>query len=209
MAPNKDVSRFFRHSAIYAIGNAMNRLGAFVLLPLYTHYLSAAEYGTLEVFYAISSVVSGILSVGIAHATLRFYFECTNDSERQALVCTNLIASTLISLVGVSILWLFGPNFDAGYPLMFILAISLVARAAVGPAERLLNMLGEQRRCAWVYATVFALNLAGCIAVAGPYGSVGVAIVISATCVVESVLLFLIAKRRLGLHMLVWPRASV
>ena len=88
----------------------MNRLGAFVLLPLYTHYLSAAEFGTLEVFYAISSVVSGVLSVGIAHATLRFYFECTNDSERQALVCTNLIASTLISLVGVSILWLFGPR---------------------------------------------------------------------------------------------------
>ena len=46
--------------------------------------------------------------------------------------------------------------------------------------------------------------------VAGPYGSVGVAIVISATCVVESALLFLIAKRRLGLHMLVWrPRALV
>ena len=71
---------------------------------------------------------------------------------------------------------------------MFILAIALVARAAVGPAERVLNMLGEQRRCALVYATVFALNLAGCFAVAGPYGSIGVAIVISTTCVVESAL---------------------
>ena len=92
---------------------------------------------------------------------------------------------------------------------MFILAIALVARAAVGPAERVLNMLGEQRRCALIYAAVFALNLAGCFAVAGPYGSVGVAIVISATCVVESALLFLVAKRRLGLHMLIWrPSAA-
>ena len=97
----------------------------------------------------------------------------------------------LILAFGKPILWLFGPGFQDGYPLMFILAIALVARAAVGPAERVLNMLGEQRRCALVYAAVFALNLAGCIAVAGPYGSMGVAIVISATCVVELALLFL------------------
>jgi hypothetical protein len=45
-------------------------------------------------------------------------------------------------------------GFEAGYPLMFILAVALVARAAVGPAERVLNMLGEQRRCALVYAAV-------------------------------------------------------
>ena len=69
-------------------------------------------------------------------------------------------------------------------------------------------MLGEQRRCALVYATVFALNLAGCFAVAGPYGSMGVAFVISTACVVESALLFLVAKRRLGLHMLIWRPAT-
>jgi O-antigen/teichoic acid export membrane protein len=109
---------------------------------------------------------------------------------------------------GKPILWLFGPGFQAGYPLMFILAIALVARAAVGPAERVLNMLGEQRRCALVYAAVFALNLAGCFAVAGPFGSIGVAIVISASCVIESALLFLVAKHRLGLHMLIWRPAA-
>jgi len=59
---------------------------------------------------------------------------------------------------GKPILWLFGPGFQAGDPLMFILAIALVARAAVGPAERVLNMLGEQRRCALVYAAVFDIE---------------------------------------------------
>jgi O-antigen/teichoic acid export membrane protein len=91
---------------------------------------------------------------------------------------------------------------------MFILAIALVARAAVGSAERVLNMLGEQRRCALVYAAAFALNLAGCFAVAGPYGSMGVAIVISTSCIIESALLFAVAKHRLGLHMLIWRPAA-
>ena len=43
-----------------------------------------------------------------------------------------------------------------------------------------------------------------CFAVAGPYGGTGVSIVIAASCILESALLFLIAKRRLGLHMLIW-----
>ena len=50
--------------------------------------------------------------------------------------------------------------------------------------------------------------MGGCFAVAGPYGSVGVAAVIATTCVIESALLFLTAKRRLGLHMLVWRPAA-
>ncbi len=106
--------------------------------------------------------------------------------------------------LGKPILWLFGPSFGDAYPLMFILAIPLLARAAVGPAERVLNMLGEQRNCAMVYAAMFAFNLCGCLAVAGPYGGMGVAWVVAAGAVIEAVLLFTIAKRRLGLHMLIW-----
>ena len=116
----------------------------------------------------------------------------------------SLLAITGVLALGKPILWLFGPGFDDAYPLMFILAIPLVARAAVGPAERVLNMLGEQRRCALVYGAMFALNLGGTIAVAGPYGSTGVASVIATGAVIEAALLFLTAKSRLGLHMLIW-----
>ena len=42
---------------------------------------------------------------------------------------------------------------------MFILAVGMLSRAAVGPAERLLNMLGERKQCALVYAAAFAINL--------------------------------------------------
>ena len=46
---------------------------------------------------------------------------------------------------------LFGPQFTDGYHLMFILAVGLLARAAIGPMERFLNVIGEQRACALVY----------------------------------------------------------
>jgi len=98
---SKEVGRFFKHSGIYAIGNALNRVGAFLLLPIYTRLLSPAEYGTLETLYLVSSVVSGVLGIGIAHATLRFYFDYKEPADRRAVVSTNLIASIVISTVGV------------------------------------------------------------------------------------------------------------
>ncbi len=45
---------------------------------------------------------------------------------------------------------------------MFILAIGMMARAAVGPAERLLIMLGDRKQCMAIYALAFAINLALC-----------------------------------------------
>ena len=42
------------------------------------------------------------------------------------------------------LLWLFGPQFVDGYPVMLILVVGFLFRASMGPAEFLLNMLGKQ-----------------------------------------------------------------
>ena len=55
----------------------------------------------------------------------------------------------------------------------------------------------------------FAVNVAGCFALAPRYGGLGVAIATSAAIVLELALLFVLAKRRLGLHLFVWrPRQA-
>lgn len=111
------------------------------------------------------------------------------------------LGATLVMLaLGKPMLWLFGPDFVAGYVFMLILSVGLLARAAVGPAERLLNMLGEQRICAAVYAAALAFNVAFCVALIPQYGGVGAAFATSGAIMLESVLLFVAARRRLGLH---------
>jgi Na+-driven multidrug efflux pump len=48
------------------------------------------------------------------------------------------LAATLVLLAfGKPLLWLFGPQFVAGYDIMFIAAMGLLVRAAIGPVERL------------------------------------------------------------------------
>jgi O-antigen/teichoic acid export membrane protein len=65
-------------------------------------------------------------------------------------------------------------------------------------------MLGEQRMCALVYACAFFVNLAGALLLAPTYGGLGVAAAMSGAIVVESILLFVVAKRRLQLHLFIW-----
>jgi O-antigen/teichoic acid export membrane protein len=116
----------------------------------------------------------------------------------------SLAATAVMLALGKPMLWLFGPDFVAGYVFMLILSVGLLARAAVGPAERLLNMLNQQRICAVIYATAFALNAGLCVALAPEYGGTGAAFATSAAIVLESALLFIFVKRRLGLHSFFW-----
>ena len=120
----------------------------------------------------------------------------------------SLAATALLLAFGRPILNLFGAEFADGYHLMFILALGLLARSAIGPIERLLNMLGEQRVCALVHAGAFAVNLALCIVLIPLLGAAGAAIATASALIFESVWLFVVTKKRLGFHVFVWGRAE-
>jgi O-antigen/teichoic acid export membrane protein len=121
----------------------------------------------------------------------------------------SLAVTVLILVLGRPVLLFFGRDFVDGYPVMVVLAMGQLARAAIGPAERLLNMLGQQRICALAYAAAFSVNIVGCFLLAPTYGGIGVATATATAFGVESVLLFLIARLRLGLHTFIWrPRVS-
>lgn len=94
-----DLKRLFRHSGVYLVGNLFNRLGAFLLLPVYTGYLSVDEYGRLELLYSLSAVISVICSAGLAHSTLRFYFDRKLEHERHRAIATGLT----VVLISVSL----------------------------------------------------------------------------------------------------------
>ena len=95
------------------------------------------------------------------------------------------LAVALLTL-GRPILALFGQGFVDGYPLIFVMTVGLLARASVGPAERLLNMVGQQNVCAAIYCTAFAVNLTLCVILIPHFGLFGAAIA-TATAVVAGI----------------------
>jgi O-antigen/teichoic acid export membrane protein len=67
-------------------------------------------------------------------------------------------------------------------------------------------MLGEQRICAMVYAIAFVLNIVLCVVLIPWIGVEGAAVATTTGLVVESALLFLVTRRRLGFHAFILGR---
>jgi O-antigen/teichoic acid export membrane protein len=170
----------------------------------------------VAVYYAAARILAIVAFVyfAIAGATTHRFTEYHVSGNRERLAqffaetirwtfWPSLAACVLILAFGYPLLELFGPNFGSGYPVMFILACGMLARAAIGPAERLLSMLGERKPCAVVYAVAFAVNLTLCVILIPHFGIAGAAIATATAVVSESLMLFVVARRRLGLHVFI------
>jgi O-antigen/teichoic acid export membrane protein len=193
---------------------------SFYLLLTYTDMLLLEHLRSpeeLAVYYAAAKTLALVafvnfaVSAAVAHRFTEYHVSGNRERLSEFLAESirwtfwpSLAATALILCLGKPFLWLFGPKFMEGYPVMFLLAVGLLARAAIGPVERLLNMLGQQNICAMVYAFAFLLNVGGCLLLIPHYGGIGAAIATSAALVVESIMLFVVTKRRLGLHVFIW-----
>jgi O-antigen/teichoic acid export membrane protein len=195
---------------------------SFYLLLSYTDVLVLQQFRSSEEVGIYFAVVKTLALVSFIHYAMsattahRFAeYHALGDKQRLSAYVAHAInwtfwpslAATIALLVlGKPLLWLFGAQFVTGYDIMFIAAIGLVARSAIGPVERLLNMLGHQYICAAAYAFAFAMNVVLCLALVPRFGGYGAAAATSISLVVETALLFWIVRRRLGLHVLAFGK---
>jgi O-antigen/teichoic acid export membrane protein len=118
----------------------------------------------------------------------------------------SLLMAMVVLVLGKPMLMLFGPEFDSGYPLLFLLVGGVVARAAVGPAESLLTMSGNQNVCAVVYAMTLILNVGLSVLLIPAFGLWGAAIATALSMIFEASALSFTVWRKLGIVMAIfWP----
>lgn len=195
---------------------------SFYLLLSYTDVLVLQQFRPSDEVGVYFAVVKTLALVSFIHYAMsattahRFAeYNALGDKARLSAYVAHAInwtfwpslAATIVLLaLGKPLLWLFGPQFTVGYDIMFVAAIGLVVRAAIGPVERLLNMLGQQKICALAYALAFVMNLVLCIALVPRFGGHGAAAATSISLTFETVLLFWIVRQRLGLHVLAFGK---
>jgi O-antigen/teichoic acid export membrane protein len=195
---------------------------SFYLLLSYTDVLVLQQFRSSEEVGVYFAVVKTLALVSFIHYAMsattahRFAeYHALGDKPRLEAYVTHsikwtfwpsLAATVLLLALGKPLLWLFGSQFTAGYDIMFLAAIGLVVRSAIGPVERLLNMLGHQHICALAYALSFAMNVVLCLTLVPRFGGYGAAAATSISLVFETVLLFWIVRQRLGLHVLAFGK---
>jgi len=197
---------------------------SFYLLLSYTDVLMLQQFRSSEEVGIYFAVVKTLALVSFIHYAMsattahRFaeYHALGDKARLSAYVMHSIqwtfwpsLAATIVLLaLGKPLLWLFGPHFVIGYDIMFIAAVGLVVRSAIGPVERLLNMLGHQHICALAYALAFVMNVVLCVILVPRYGGHGAAAATSISLAFETVLLFWIVRQRLGLHVLAFGKRN-
>src|SRR6195256_5272120 len=132
----------------------------FYLLLSYTDVLLLQQFRSSEEVGVYFAAVTTLALVSFIHYAMaattahRFAeYHATGDRARLSAYVAHAIkwtfwpslaATALLLAFGKPLLWLFGPQFVTGYDIMFVAAIGLVVRSAIGPVEGLVNMLGPQ-----------------------------------------------------------------
>lgn len=100
----EEVKKAFSHATIYAIGNIVRHMASFVMLPIYTRYLTPADYGVLELLSMILDFFGIIFGMRISEAVLRFYFAENSDIGRKQVISTAMIVGMSLSMLGLAVI---------------------------------------------------------------------------------------------------------
>src|SRR5207237_6913056 len=83
--------KLFRYAAIYCFGRIVGKLISFLLIPFYTHYFSAGEYGVMEVLNLTAMIATVLLAPGLSTAVMRFYYDTDDPKEQKLAISTGLV----------------------------------------------------------------------------------------------------------------------
>ena len=124
-------------------------------------YFAAAKTMSLIMFvhYAVGSAVGNRFAALGARGDKESLDKFARDAAHWTF-WPSLAAAIVLLALGIPLLWLFGPQFVDGYPVMLILVVGFLFRSSMGPAEFLLNMLGKQSLCAAVQVSMALLSVA-------------------------------------------------
>lgn len=92
--------KVIKNTIVYTVVAFLQKSVNFFLLPVYTLYLSAADYGIVNVVNSIVGFLSILFMLALHGAASRFHFQCQNDEEVRELW------GTILSLVVInSVCW--------------------------------------------------------------------------------------------------------
>ena len=165
----RDLTALLSRSGTYALSDMLKQAINFLLLPLYTVYLSRADYGVLSIALAAAAVLEVIYGLGLRGAIGRLYFDQRGEAQVRAFLGTlatflagyGLALTALLLVIGPVVWPRLGLDEVAFSPyIVLVLVIVLLNNLGLGWVLPLYYTRGQAVRYA-------AYSLAGFLLVTG------------------------------------------
>lgn len=159
--------KVIKNSIIYTVNDILIKAFNFLLLPLYTAYLTTNDYGTTNLIASFTGVSGFVVACSLYAAIIRFYSEVKDDREQVKrlfgtiilfVFFSGLLFSALISIFhGVFIPLLFrGLNF---YPTILVSLLGLIFGCLYTVYQHILKGMENAKKFSFVCIANFLLNL--------------------------------------------------
>jgi O-antigen/teichoic acid export membrane protein len=95
----EEIRKLLKHASIYGAGNVLGKVVGFFMIPFYTHYLTPADYGSLELLDLSLTLATLVLTMWLNASVVRQYNDFTESKDRNQAVGTVLIFAFFIGLI--------------------------------------------------------------------------------------------------------------
>jgi O-antigen/teichoic acid export membrane protein len=97
----KELVVTYKETIIYSLGNLSNKIVGFILLPLYTSYITIHDFGVLGLVEPLTQFTFTVLGLGLNSAFMRWYAVEKDDHQKGKIFFnTNLV------LFGNTLIWI-------------------------------------------------------------------------------------------------------
>jgi len=131
------LKRVGRHTMIYGAGILLNRAVAFLMLPIYTRFLTPSQFGVLELVGMALEVLSIAAGQRVGEGIYYYYHRAESKAEKDAVVSTALMLIALAYVFVTVPALLFAPTLSmwifqtAGYENLFRIGVAGFAFSAL------------------------------------------------------------------------------
>lgn len=93
----KRLTGLAQDSVVYGAANLLDRIAHFLLLPVFTAYLSPHDFALVAICALVSGVFQPLGTVGVRAVVFRFYQKYTDEAERQRLLGSALLVVSVVA----------------------------------------------------------------------------------------------------------------
>ena len=100
------MNKLARNASIYTIGNILPKAAGFLLLPVYTRFLTPADYGIISSMLMLGTLLAVLLTLAVGRSIYRLYYDYQSVEGKREFLGTISIFLFLISTFSILIMFL-------------------------------------------------------------------------------------------------------
>ena len=151
-----------KNTIIIFIGRICTQFVSFLLLPIYTYYLTTSDYGFIDLIQTYIALFVPVIALRLDSSVFRFLLDERQNEKNKSIIISNVLIVLLLQIVLFSVLYfIVGSFFRLNYywliifNIIFITASSVLLQISRGIGDN----IGYSISCCIIGITTILLNL--------------------------------------------------